>query len=101
MLQGLSEHSFPLLSLGVKEYLHRMYGYLKARARYLLLHSILTLIQPAVVCSNSDTVESVVLKLVVHKVHRIFVVSDKLAPVGVISLTDIMQFMLAQQYQSK
>jgi len=77
-LLGINESNFHLLGLKVKEFLQTMYGFPK----------------PPVVCTTSDTVESVLLRMVVHKVHRVYIVDDRMIPTGVISMTDIMQFLL-------
>jgi CBS domain-containing protein len=39
-------------------------------------------------------VEIILYKYVVHKVHRIYIVDDDMVPIGVITLTDIMRFLL-------
>jgi len=52
--------------------------------------------QPPVCCRLQATVEDVILKLSVHRVHRIYVVNDSMKPIGIITLTDIMQFLLAE-----
>lgn len=51
--------------------------------------------QPPVFCKVSDSVEVVMLRLLVHKVHRTYIVDEDMVPQGVITLTDIMQFLLA------
>jgi CBS domain-containing protein len=79
-LLGLNETNFQLLQLNVKDFLLRMHGFSK----------------PPVVCQTSDSVESVLLRLVVHKVHRVYIVDLGMKPLGVISLTDLMQFLLPQ-----
>lgn len=78
-LLGLTEESFPLLALNVKDFLYRMYGFPK----------------PPIFCKINDSVETIMLKFAVHKVHRIYVVNDTMQPTGIITLTDIMQFLLA------
>jgi len=79
-LVGLNESNFPLVALNVKEFLTRMYGYPKA----------------PIFCKTTDTVETIMLKLTVHKVHRIYVVNNHMQPTGIITLTDLMQFLLAE-----
>jgi len=79
-LVGLKESNFPLLALTIKEFLFRMYGYPK----------------PPIFCKTTDTVETIMLKLTVHKVHRVYVVNDTMQPSGVVTLTDLMQFLLAE-----
>jgi CBS domain-containing protein len=78
-LLGLTEENFPLLALNVKDFLCRMYGFPK----------------PPVFCKIDDSVETIMLKFAVHKVHRIYVVNETMQPGGIITLTDIMQFLLA------
>jgi len=78
-LLNLTAETFPLLSLSVRDYLLRTYGYLK----------------PPVCCKVTDTVENVILKMLSFKIHRVYCVDDQLKPMGVISLTDIMKFLLS------
>jgi len=79
-LLGLNESNFPTLSLPVKEYLSRMYGFPKA----------------PVCATETDTVEFLILKMAVHKVHRIYIVDHNMKPTGVITMTDLMQFFIAE-----
>jgi len=76
-LLGLTADRFPLLALSVKEFLVKMYGYPK----------------PPVCCKSTDTVESLLLKMMVHKVHRIYLVDVNMVPTGIITMTDLMQFL--------
>lgn len=78
-LLGLNEENFYLLQLPVKEFLSRVYGYPK----------------PPVVVSEVSTIEEVLLKISVHHVHRVYIVDESMRPLGVLTLTDIMQFLLA------
>jgi len=77
---GLNQENFALLQLSVGAYLQRIHGFSK----------------PPVCCRLQATVEDVILKLSVHRVHRIYVVNDSRKPVGIVTLTDIMQFLLAE-----
>jgi CBS domain-containing protein len=78
-LLGLNETNFALMGLSVKQYLNKVHGYPK----------------PPVVCTVADTVEAVILKMEVHKVHRVYIVDHSMRPTGIISMTDIMRFLLA------
>jgi CBS domain-containing protein len=78
-LLGLNENNFQYLQHSVKDFLHKMHGFPK----------------PPVTCTTTDTLESVLLRMVVHKVHRVYVVPPTMKPSGVISMTDIMQVLLA------
>jgi len=75
---NLTSVNFPLLALPVNEFLFRIYGFIK----------------PPVVCRKTDTVESVLLKFACFGIHRVYVVDDSFRPIAVITLTDIMQFLL-------
>jgi len=78
-LLGITEDNFAFLTMPVKEYLKNLYGFPK----------------PPVCCREFSSVEDLLLKIVVHKVHRIFIVDDHMRPTGVLSLTNIMKFLLA------
>jgi len=78
-LLGLTAETFPLLSLSVKEYLNRVYGFHK----------------PPVFCRATESVETMLLKMVVHQVHRIYLIDELMIPVGIVSMTDVMQFLLS------
>jgi len=78
-LLGLNATNFILLSLTVKGYLQRMHGFPK----------------PPVYCTAMDTVETLLLKMVVHHVHRVYIVDMYMVPTGVVTMTDIMQFLVA------
>jgi len=79
-LLGLNESNFPRLALPVQQFLCGMYGIPKA----------------PVYVKDSDSVEMVLLKMVVHQVHRVYVVRPSMIPTGVISMTDLMQFFIAE-----
>jgi len=77
-LIGLTQDKFQYLALPVKEFI-KMHGYAK----------------PPVCCKSSDSVEILLLKMMVHKVHRVYLVDDAMLPTGIITMTDIMQFLLS------
>jgi len=77
-LLGLTAHNFPLLALSVKEFLHRIHGYPK----------------PPVCCIINDTVETMIYRMAIHQVHRIYIVDSFMVPTGIITMTDIMQFLI-------
>jgi CBS domain-containing protein len=52
-------------------------------------------IKPPVVTTLGDTIETLMNKFVQHKVHRVYIVDNNMIPTGIISMTDIMQFLLA------
>jgi len=49
-----------------------------------------------VTCSKSDTVVSVVKKMLDHKVHRVWLQNEAGEPTGVISLSDLALFVFTQ-----
>jgi len=75
---NLTSTNFPLLALPTNEFLFRIYGFIK----------------PPVVCRKTDTVENVLLKFACFGIHRVYVVDESFCPIAVITLTDIMQFLL-------
>jgi len=77
-LLNLTEVNFPLLTLSVREFFYRVNGFLK----------------PPIVCKRSDTVEALLLKMACYGIHRVYVVDEYFVPIGVITLTDIMKFLL-------
>jgi len=77
-LLNLTIVNFPLLALPVREFLLRINGFVK----------------PPVVCKRTDTVECLFLKMACYGIHRVYVVDDYFVPTGVISLTDVMKFLL-------
>jgi len=77
-LKGIDPQSLESLSLTVKEFLFKTYGFPK----------------PPVVVKPWETVEHVLLKLTFHGVHRVWVVDDNQKPIGLISMTDLMRFFL-------
>jgi CBS domain-containing protein len=76
---GLSEDTFYTLALKIPDFLLKFYGFIK----------------PPIVCLGSDTVENLFFKFVVYGIHRIFIVDENMIPTGVISLTDVMKFLIA------
>jgi len=77
-LLGLTAETFPLLALSVKEYLQRIYGFPK----------------PPVCCLMTDTVETMIYRMAIHQVHRIYIVDSFMLPSGIITMTDVMQFLI-------
>jgi len=77
-LLNLTALNYPLLTLSTGEFLTRVYGFKK----------------PPVVCRRTDTVETVLLKFACYGVHRVYVVDEYYRAIAVITLTDIMQFLL-------
>jgi CBS domain-containing protein len=76
-LLGLTDTNFPMLNLPVKEYLQQFYGFPK----------------PPVCVQKSDTLELALLKMVVHEVHRVYIVNQSMRCEGVLSATDLIQFL--------
>jgi len=74
---GLTEENFDYLTLTIGDFLQRVHGFLK----------------PPVYCRSHDTIETILLKLQLHKVHRIYICDQNLKPTGFLSLTDIIQFL--------
>jgi len=79
-LLGLTEDNWAFLGLPVMEFLKRIHGYPK----------------PPVFIRSYDTVETLLLKIVVHNVHRVYIVDEPMVPIGVLSLTDIMKWLISQ-----
>jgi len=73
----LEPENFDYLSLGIKSFLYKVRGF----------------IQQPICCSIDDTLETLFFKMVHHNVHRIFIVDDEFKPIGIITLTDIMNFL--------
>jgi len=79
-LLGLTADKFAMLALPVKEFLHRLHGS----------------IREPVVTTSADTIATLMNKFVMHKIHRVYIVDNQMIPIGVISMTDIMQFLLSE-----
>jgi CBS domain-containing protein len=79
-LLGLTADKFSMLALPVKEFLLRIHGGIK---------------EP-VVTTSADTIATLMNKFVEHKIHRVYIVDNQMIPIGVISMTDIMQFLLSE-----
>jgi len=47
--------------------------------------------RPPVTCTVGDTLQSVVMKLITQKIHRVWVVNDANKPIGTVSMTDILR----------
>lgn len=77
-LKGLNEEKFQYIKLPVHDFLKKLHGFPKA----------------PVYVRPEDTVETLMLKFVVHKVHRIYIVDPSMKPTGVITLTDLIRFFL-------
>jgi len=75
---GLTEDTFYTLALKIPDFLLKFYGFIK----------------PPIVCLGSDTVENLFFKFVVYGIHRIFIVDENMTPKGVVSLTDVMKFLI-------
>jgi CBS domain-containing protein len=78
---NLTAENFPLLSLSTTEFLIRTHGFVK----------------PPLCCKKKDSVESVILKFLCFRVHRVYIINDDFKPIGVITLTDIMRYLLAPE----
>eukprot|EP00963_Diacronema_lutheri_P007302 scaffold644_cov357-Pavlova_lutheri.AAC.1 len=52
---------------------------------------------PLVTCRPTDALEDVVSKLVCHRMHRVYVVDDQSAPVGCITLTDVLRLLVQKE----
>jgi len=75
-LLGLNEKNSSSLALPVKDFINGIHRFPKS----------------PVCVVESDTVEMVLLKMVVHHVHRVYIVDKSMKPTGVITMTDLMQF---------
>jgi len=84
-LLELDEKKFSLLATPVYEYLVRTRGSTT----------------PPIVVRPFDTVETMLLKCVVNSVHRVYIVDEDVKPIGVITLTDILAWILATAASSE
>jgi CBS domain-containing protein len=87
-LKGLRQTNFPSLLLPVLTFLTiqpESKQFLSNLGKFKSLHPI--------VCSSTSSFETLVEKMVAHKVHRLYVVEDN-KPVGVISIGDVFKVFL-------
>jgi len=80
-LLDLTPDKFQLLTLGVKEFLLQVHGYLRA----------------PVCCKANDSIDILMLKMDFFRVHRVYIVDEEMKPIGFISLTDIMRFLVGDK----
>lgn len=52
---------------------------------------------PLVICKPQDSLEDVVSTLVCHRMHRVYVVDDEGAPIGCITLTDVLRLVVQKE----
>jgi len=78
-LKTVDPESLASLTIPVKEFLYMTYGFPK----------------PPICVRGWETVEHVMLKIMVHQVHRVWVVNNAFVPIGVVTLTDLIRFFLA------
>ena len=45
---------------------------------------------PSITCSNTDTISALIQKLVLNRIHRVYVLNERNAPERVVSLTDLL-----------
>jgi len=83
-LLGLTAENFDLLALPVKEFIVKLHGYLR----------------PPVVGTRLDSLETIMMKMNLHGVHRVYITDDALRPIGFLSTSTIMEF-LSQAARSK
>jgi len=79
-LLRLTPENFSLIASNLKDYLYQVHGYLK----------------PPICCKNTDTLETVMLKMERYNIHRVYIVDDGMMPTGFLSLTDIMRYLTSQ-----
>jgi len=77
-LLSLSESNFHYVNLPIYDFLVKFQGTPKA----------------PVTAFAGDTVESVMLKFAVHQIHRIYIVDEMDRPIGIISMTDILSWLM-------
>jgi len=82
---NLSEDSFSLLALSVKEYLDEVHGYLNP---------------PIYVKDGFDSYHTIMLKMKYYGVHRVYVLDKQKHPVKVITTTDIMKVLANPENQT-
>jgi len=80
-LFNLTLSNFPLLSLSTRDFLFRTQGFIK----------------PPICCKKFDTIENVILKFLCFRVHRVYVIDKDFRPTGVVTLTDIMKYLLVPE----
>lgn len=77
-LTHLKPSNFPSLSLNIIDFIKQLYG----------------MIKPPVCIQRTDSVELLLYKFFVFKVHRVYVVDTSFKVNGVVTLTDVMQLLL-------
>jgi len=82
-LLNLTLTNFPLLTLGARDFLFRTYGFLK----------------PPICVKKNHSLEIVILKFICYRIHRVYIVNDEMEPIGVITLTDLMNYLLFESYE--
>jgi CBS domain-containing protein len=80
-LLNLTASNFPWLTLSAREFLFRTHGYVK----------------PPICARIKDTIENILLKFICYRVHRVYIIDNGFHPIGVITLTDVMKFLLAPE----
>jgi len=76
-IKGLQTNLFSTLTLPIYQYFALNSGMFK----------------PVMTCKLSSTIETIVLKLIMFRMHRLWVIDDKDTPIGVITLTDVMKLL--------
>jgi len=76
-LLRLTPDKFTLIASTLRNYLQEVHGFIK----------------PPICCKNTDTVETVMLKLERYNIHRVYIVDDNMIPTGFLSITDIMRYL--------
>jgi len=77
-LLSLNESNFHYVNLPIYDFLVKFQGTPKA----------------PVTAFAGDTVESVMLKFAVHQIHRIYIVDEMDRPIGIITMTDILSWLM-------
>jgi len=65
----------------VKEFVERTHGFIP---------------KPPVYVKEIDSVEAVLLKVSYHNVHRVYIVNNLMQPIGVLTLSDLLQFFASE-----
>jgi len=75
-LMGLKENNFHLLTSPILIFLEKIHHEIKA----------------PVFVFPSESMQSLLLKFVIHNVHRVYIVDQKMIPIGVVTMTDIIKW---------
>jgi CBS domain-containing protein len=64
------------------------------------LNEVIGAVRPAITCKNEDSLEKVIDIIVKDHIHRVWVTDEKNVPIGVITLTDIITYIVQHQKEA-